>query len=196
MKRIVFLGALLSVCLFSAMAWSADAAAGSGQQECGCGAMGRQATPQATAGKGAEGIVSCKYCGMDREKFAQSRMLIEYEDGTSVGTCSIHCLAVELVNSVDRTPTAIKVGDYGTRKLIDAETAFWVVGGSKSGVMSSRAKWAFEKKSDAEAFIAANGGELGSFEDAVRSAYEDMYKDNRQIRDRRKMKRMQQTEPK
>ena len=27
---------------------------------------------------------SCKYCGMDREKFAHSRVLIEYDDGTAV----------------------------------------------------------------------------------------------------------------
>ena len=33
---------------------------------------------------------SCKYCGMDREKFAHSRMLIEYGDGSSFGSCSIH----------------------------------------------------------------------------------------------------------
>jgi hypothetical protein len=25
---------------------------------------------------------SCKYCGMDRQKFDFSRMLIEYDDGT------------------------------------------------------------------------------------------------------------------
>jgi copper chaperone NosL len=39
---------------------------------------------------------SCTYCGMDREKFAQSRMVIEYDDGTSLGTCSLHCAAVDL----------------------------------------------------------------------------------------------------
>ena len=36
---------------------------------------------------------NCKYCGMDREKFAQSRMLIESGDGSSFGSCSIHCVA-------------------------------------------------------------------------------------------------------
>ena len=36
---------------------------------------------------------SCKYCGMDRTKFAHTRMLVTYDDGTKVGTCSIHCLA-------------------------------------------------------------------------------------------------------
>jgi len=39
---------------------------------------------------------SCKYCGMNRAQFAHSRVFIEYEDGTTEGTCSIHCAAVDL----------------------------------------------------------------------------------------------------
>ena len=44
---------------------------------------------------------SCKYCGMDRAKYAHSRMFIDYEDGTSVGVCSLHCAAIELANSIE-----------------------------------------------------------------------------------------------
>ena len=101
-----------------------------------------------------------------------------------------------LANSIDKSPKAIRVGDYNSRKLIDAETAFWVIGGNKAGVMSSRAKWAFEKKSDAEAFIAANGGSQAGFEDALKAAYEDLYKDTRMIREKRKLKRIKQPEQK
>lgn len=134
--------------------------------------------------------VSCKYCGMDREKFGHSRMLIEYDDGTSVGTCSIHCVAVDLALNIDKTPKALWVGDYGTRKLVDAEKAVWVVDGNKPGVMTKRAKWAFERKEDAEKFMKENGGTLASFDDAVKFAYEDMYQDTKMIRDRRKAKKM------
>jgi copper chaperone NosL len=66
------------------------------------------------------------------------------------------------------------------------------VGGNTPGVMSKRAKWAFEKQADAEAFIKANGGTPASFEEAVKLAYEDMYQDTKMIREKRKMKRMQQ----
>jgi len=132
---------------------------------------------------------SCKYCGMDREKFGHSRMLIEYEDGTSVGTCSIHCAAVELAMTIDKTPKALMVGDVLTKKLIDAEKASWVIGGSKMGVMTSRAKWAFEKKEDADKFIKENGGTLSSFDEAIKLAYEDMYQDTKMIRERRSMKK-------
>ncbi len=134
---------------------------------------------------------SCKYCGMDREKFGHSRMLVEYEDGTSLGACSLRCMAVELAIHLDKTPKAVLVGDYNSKILIDAEKAFWVIGGNKMGVMTKRAKWAFEKKEDAEKFKAENGGDLVPFEQAIKAAYEDMYADTKMIQERRKMKKME-----
>lgn len=134
----------------------------------------------------------CRYCGMDRGKFAHSRMLIEYEDGSAVGLCSLHCAAVELATTLDRTPLAIRVADYGSKDLIDAEKAIWVLGGSQGGVMTGRAKWAFADPADAEKFLAQYGGTLASFEEAIKAAYEDMYQDTRMIREKRKMKRMMQ----
>ncbi len=133
---------------------------------------------------------SCKYCGMDREKFAHSRMVVEYDDGTTVGTCSIHCLAIDLANNIDKTPTRLEVGDYNGKQLIDAELATWVIGGSKPGVMTKQAKWAFEKKEDAEKFIAEHGGTLATFDQAMKASYESMYEDTKMIREKRKMKRM------
>lgn len=134
---------------------------------------------------------SCKYCGMDREKFAHSRMLIEYDDSTVLGTCSIHCVSVDLALNIDKTPKSIMVCDYGTKNLVDAEKAFWVVGGNKPGVMSKRAKWAFGKKEDADQFVQENGGDIATFDEAIKAAYEDMYHDTKMIRDRRKMKKME-----
>ena len=138
----------------------------------------------------------CKYCGMDRTKFAHSRILVEYDNSTAAGTCSLHCLAVELANSIDKSPKSIKVGDYGSKQLIDAESATWVLGGDKQGVMSSRAKWAFASKADAEAFIRENKGTAVNFEDAIKAAYEDMYKDTKMIRERRKARRLKAAEQK
>ena len=130
---------------------------------------------------------SCKYCGMDRKTFAHSRMLVTYEDGSSMGTCSLHCTAVELAINIDKTPKSIEVGDFKTKKLIDAEKASWVIGGSKPGVMTKRAKWAFESKADADAFIKENGGKPASFDEAIKASYEDMYADTKMIREKRKM---------
>jgi len=133
---------------------------------------------------------SCKYCGMDRGKFAHSRMVIEFEDGSTVATCSLHCAAVDLANNIDKAPKSIKVADYNTKQLIDAEKAFWVIGGGKQGVMTKNAKWAFAGKDKAEEFIKQNGGKQAGFDEAVKGAYEDMYTDTKMIRDKRKQMRM------
>ena len=135
----------------------------------------------------------CKYCGMDRGMFDFTRMLIEYDDGTTVALCSMHCAAVDLANNIDKMPKAIKVGDFNSKDLIDAEKASWVIGGEKPGVMSKRGKWAFAKREDAEAFSKKNGGSLADFETAMKAAYEDMYGDTKMIRDKRKMNRMKQS---
>ena len=135
---------------------------------------------------------NCPYCGMDRGKFAHSRMLLTYEDGSVLGTCSLHCLAIDLAVNIDKTPKSIQVGDYAGKELIDAETAHWVIGGNKPGVMSKEAKWAFASREAAEAYVKENGGRLATFDEAMKAAYESMYADTNMIRERRKMKRMQQ----
>ena len=132
---------------------------------------------------------SCSHCGMNRDMFNFSRMLIEYNDGTVAAACSLHCAALDLANNIDKTPKSIKVADFNGKQLIDAETAFWVIGGKKPGVMSKRGKWAFEKKDDAESFMKTNEGRLASFEEAIKAAYEDMYEDTKMIRDKRKTMR-------
>lgn len=139
---------------------------------------------------------SCRYCGMDRSKFAHSRTLLEYDDGTDVALCSIHCAAVDLALNIDRTPKSVQVADYGTKKLIDAEKAFWVMGGSQPGVMTKRAKWAFEKQEDADKFVKENGGFSTTFDESMKAAYEDMYADTKMIREKRKMMKMKSVEPK
>jgi copper chaperone NosL len=117
----------------------------------------------------------CKYCGMNREEYAYSRMLIKYSDGTVIGTCSIHCSSVDLALNTEKLPDVILVGDYNTKRLIDAEKAVWVTGGTKMGVMSIRGKWAFEKRKDADAFIKENGGRISSFDEAMKLTFEDMH---------------------
>jgi len=57
------------------------------------------------------------------------------------------------------------------------------------GVMTRRAKWAFQKREEGEKFIAESGGTLTAFDEAMKAAYEDMYQDTKMIRERRKMKK-------
>lgn len=138
---------------------------------------------------------SCTYCGMDRAMYDFSRMLVEYEDGTTTPACSLHCVAIDLANRIDKAPGSILVADFQTRQLINAETAVWVLEGNKPGIMSKRGKWAFATKGSAEVFLASNGGRLASFDQAIKLAYEDMYEDTLMIRSRRKAKKMSMAMP-
>ena len=95
---------------------------------------------------------------MDRKMYAYSRVLLRYSDGSEVGLCSLHCAGIELALHPEKGPAQIMAGTYDHGKLVDAEKAVWVLGGSKQGVMSIRGKWAFEKKEDAEAFMRESGG--------------------------------------
>ncbi len=138
---------------------------------------------------------SCSYCGMDRTKFAHSRSYIIYDDDTSVGTCSLHCAAIDLSLKIDKIPRTITVGDYNTKKLIDAEKAFWVIGGSKMGVMTKRAKWAFAIQADARSFIKAFGGQAADYSQSIKTAFEDMYEDLVMIRNKRQKMKKKKADP-
>jgi nitrous oxide reductase accessory protein NosL len=190
MKKLLILLAAVCLCCGSLVLAAEKPAA----VECDCCNKEKPATAAATAGgSDTAQYPSCQYCGMNREAFAQSRMQIRYSDGTVAATCSIHCAAVELANAIDRMPTDIMVADYGTRKLIDAEKATWVIVAGKPGVMTKNAKWAFAEKADADAFVKANGGNVAGFEAAIRSAYEDMYQDTKMIRDKRSKMKMKKS---
>lgn len=115
---------------------------------------------------------SCKHCGMDRTKFAHSRMVVTFSDGSSTGTCSINCVVTDLKEN-KKEVTSFQVADYNTKKLIDAKTATWVIGGTKKGVMTKVPKWAFAEKADAAAFIKANGGKLADFDETLKAAERD-----------------------
>jgi len=137
---------------------------------------------------------SCPLCGMDRAKFAHSRMYVLYDDGSTYGTCSLHCAAMDMALKIDKSVNSIMVGEYSSGNLIDAETAHWVIGGDKMGVMTTRAKWAFETKEGADAFVKEHGGQIGTFDEAISGAFQDMYKDTKMIREKRQKMRKGQSQ--
>ncbi len=149
------------------------------------------ALPAAAAEKDIEQIPACQYCGMDRQQFSKTRMYIEYEGGTTIGTCSIHDAAVDLAQSIGKTIKTIHVADYNTERLIDAEQAAWVVGADLPGVMSGKSRLAFESSDGARAFQKEHGGEVVSWEEAIDDTYDEMWADIKMIREKRaKMKKM------
>lgn len=202
MKSKVLFGFIIAVFLFTGMpAWAQNTEKVDDIKkppQC-CSMDPLKLVQKAEAAEGAEDVQkhpNCKYCGMDRNKFNYSRMLTTYGDGSQFGSCSLHCTAIDLAVSMDKSPTSLQVADYNTKKLIDAEKANWVIGGKKPGVMTKVAKWAFEKPEDAMAFIKENEGKAAAFDDAMRATFEDMYSDVKMIRAKReKMKEMKTKGP-
>ncbi len=139
---------------------------------------------------GIAGEESCYYCGMKKANFGHSWVTIERENGSGVGVCSVHCAAIDMALHIDQPPKHIHVGDYFTKKQINAEKAYWIIGGDKMGVMTSRAKWAFENKASADNFMKEHGGRPAIFEEVMKAAFEDMYEDTLMIQKKRKMMRM------
>jgi len=145
------------------------------------------------------GVVSsandvCRHCGMKKSAYGHSWVVIGYANDTSVGLCSIHCGAIDMALNTDKDVNSISVGDYNTQKQIEAERAFWVIGGDKPGVMTIRAKWAFETKKAADQYIQIHGGRPADFGEVMRAAFEDMYQDTLIIRKKRKLMRLRNSE--
>ena len=132
---------------------------------------------------------------MDKIKFGYSWVVIVHDDNTSAELCSIHCAAIYLALNAHQTIDAITVGDYVTAKPIDADRAHWVIGGNKLGVMTSRAKWAFETKEAADNFIKEHGGQPAVFREVIKAAFEDMYRDTVMIQRKRKLRKMLRPTP-
>jgi len=116
---------------------------------------------------------ACQQCGMDRVKFAYSRMVIDYADGTSDGVCSLNCAVEQMKKYPKKKVKSLIVADYVTRELVDARTATWVVGGDKSGVMTAVPKWSFSRKEDAQKFIKEHDGRLTNFDEALNLALKE-----------------------
>jgi nitrous oxide reductase accessory protein NosL len=143
-----------------------------------------------SGGSAAAEEVSCIYCGMYKAKFGYSWVVIVHADNTRAELCSIHCAAIHLALHTHQMIDAITVGDYFTERQIDADKAHWVIGGDKLGVMTSRAKWAFETREAAEKFIKEHGGQPAVLKEVIKAAFEDMYNDTIMIQRKRKFMKM------
>lgn len=130
---------------------------------------------------------ACKYCGMKRSRYPHSWGVIIYSDGSEEEVCSVHCAAIDMAIHTVKQVSQITFADYFTHKQIPAETAFWVIGGDRVGVMTARGKWAFKTEKDADRFIKAHGGKLVDFNEIMKAAFDDMYQDTLMIRKKREL---------
>ena len=113
---------------------------------------------------------SCINCGMKLPMFYKTNHASKV-DGKTKQYCSIHCLAKD-INS-GKNVTQMRVVDTSSLEFIDAKKAFYVIGSKQKGTMSKVSKYAFSNEKDAKAFADKNGGNVGSFEDALNEAKKD-----------------------
>lgn len=114
-----------------------------------------------------EGVV----CGMPLDKHFKTNHSATLE-GNVRQYCSLHCLTEDLM--IKKLPLQnIHVVDVSTLSFIDAHNAFYVVGSRVKGTMSETSQYAFAKEEDAQAFRTKNGGEIMSFEHALKIAMKD-----------------------
>jgi copper chaperone NosL len=142
----------------------------------------------------------CPYCGMDRKEHHRARMLVQYADDLSDGTCSIHCLSLSLGVNIDREPKHIWGPDYGStvepRPLTPVDSMVYLIGADLKHAMTKRSKHSFASLSAAKEFQARHGGTLGNFNDALRESYLDMASDVTMIRKNREERRKRAAEMK
>ena len=102
--------------------------------------------------------------------------------------CSIRCLVVDMQEfKIDLN--SVKVVDITTEKLINANTAFYVVGSKIRGTMTKISKLAFARKSEADIFAKKMGGEIVDFKTALEMAKKSLEKDIIMVT-KRKQKKM------
>ena len=113
---------------------------------------------------------SCRVCGMYIDQYQKSAAELVFKDGKKVSTCGVACMLREVTDAGGMSAfESVKVHDWVSGELVDAETATYVLGSNVIPDMVPN-YIAFAKREDAEAFVAKEGGEVIDF----RIAYEDI----------------------
>ncbi len=170
MKSITFLVSILAALLFVGCTDSSTATPKSSKTHFQTVPAGQATLVQ--TGKDKE---SCVICGMNLPTFYKTSHAAETKTGTKRQYCSIHCVVED--NEINKTDLVnVKVVDTNSLKFISVYKVFYVVGSSKPGTMTRTSKYAFAKKSEAEAFAKEFGGKVMNFNDTYTVSMKDSYR--------------------
>jgi nitrous oxide reductase accessory protein NosL len=113
---------------------------------------------------------SCRVCGMYIDQYQKSAAELVLKDGTIEHTCGVACMLREVTDAGGISAfKSVKVHDWVTGELVDAETATYVIGSNVIPDMVPN-YIAFAKREEAEAFVVKEGGEVIDFN----IAYDDI----------------------
>ena len=122
----------------------------------------------------------CNVCGMHLSKFYKTNHVTEFKNGHKEQYCSLHCQAI-IEKDFSNKIKDIQVVDTNSLKFINAKKAFYVVGSSKKGTMSNISKYAFEENYEAVKFQKEFGGEIKTFEEAIKIAKDSLTNELKEI---------------
>jgi len=113
---------------------------------------------------------SCRVCGMYIDQYQKSAAELVFKDGKKEYTCGVACMLREVTDAGGISAfKSVKVHDWVSGKLVDAETATYVLGSNVIPDMVPN-YIAFANREEAEAFVAKQGGEVIDFN----IAYDDI----------------------
>lgn len=87
----------------------------------------------------------CPVCGMSLKMFYKTSHTSKLKNSTPRQYCSMRCLVSDM-QEYGIKDDSIKVVDANTQKLIDAKSAYYVLGSKIKGTMSKVSKLAFAQK--------------------------------------------------
>jgi len=106
---------------------------------------------------------SCRVCGMWIDEYRKSAAELVLKDGTMEHTCGVACMLREVEDAGGMSAfQSVKVHDWVSGELVDAQTATYVLGSNVIPDMVPN-YIAFAKREEAEAFAAKEGGEVIDF---------------------------------
>ena len=127
----------------------------------------------------------CTICGMNIKMFYKTSHSAKLHEHTPRQYCSMRCLVVDMK---EHKLEDIKVVDAKSEKLIDASSAFYLLGSKIPGTMAKVSKLAFENRADAEEFALKHKGRVVDFKRALKSAQESLSSDIQMITKKKKKK--------
>jgi len=129
----------------------------------------------------------CSVCGMILKIFYKTSHAVILKDSKKKQYCSIRCLIADWPIIKDKIKEILVV-DAKTGELIDAKSAYYVVGSKVQGTMSIVSKIAFAKEDDAKAFQQKFGGKIADFNTVFKMASESLNKDSIMVVKKKQMK--------
>jgi copper chaperone NosL len=126
----------------------------------------------------------CNVCGMHLTKYYKTNHTTEFKNGHKEQYCSLHCQS-QIHRDYEDKIKEIQVVDTNSLKFIDAKKAFYVVGSSKQGTMSSVSKYAFALEEEAKSFQKEFGGEIHNFDDTLNIAKNELEKEDTELNEKR-----------